>query len=252
MTEQVKLIDQLEYQEKVVQAWISNPLFSVSDITKLLVTKPQKVRHVIRERFGDAATKIRAKEVSAHKIATRIAELTPEVIAAFHHPDMISLEDLARKLNVRFTTISEIWKKRFLPKEIEQRSSLCRSKAIKVHMTLSKKALEEMHKMAHYTKDGHGYLLMLKPAWFTGRLDSKHIYVHQVVMAENLGISEIPEGFVIHHINGDRTDNQIENLSLLTNSAHLKQHQVVPLSNQLTMWELNEFMMWKSQTGTAI
>jgi hypothetical protein len=35
---------------------------------------------------------------------------------------------------------------------------------------------------------------------------------------------EIPKGFVIHHINGTKTDNALENLSLCDRSGHMKEH----------------------------
>lgn len=36
---------------------------------------------------------------------------------------------------------------------------------------------------------------------------------------------EIPKGYDIHHINGDRSDNDITNLQLLTRSEHQRAHQ---------------------------
>jgi len=50
---------------------------------------------------------------------------------------------------------------------------------------------------------------------------------HRLVWIEHNG--EIPEGRIIHHINGDKFDNRIENLKMLTRSEHRKLH---PLENQ--------------------
>ena len=74
--------------------------------------------------------------------------------------------------------------------------------------------------------DGNGYLMCLKPDWYTGRIKSKYVFVHSVVMCEYLGITEIPKGFCVHHINGDKKDNDISNLALLNISAHSKLHSL--------------------------
>lgn len=46
---------------------------------------------------------------------------------------------------------------------------------------------------------------------------------HRVVWKQHHG--EIPKGANIHHINGDKTDNHIENLQMFSSySEHMKQH----------------------------
>jgi predicted DNA-binding protein YlxM (UPF0122 family) len=72
--------------------------------------------------------------------------------------------------------------------------------------------------------DGKGYLTIYKPSWYTGRLGSERVFVHTVVMCEFLGITELPAGFIVHHIDKDKTNNDINNLALMTNSAHQRLH----------------------------
>ena len=74
--------------------------------------------------------------------------------------------------------------------------------------------------------DGKGYLMCLKPDWYTGRVGSKHVFVHSVVICEALGLTEIPNGYVVHHIDGNKRNNDISNLALMTVSGHGKLHSI--------------------------
>ncbi len=47
---------------------------------------------------------------------------------------------------------------------------------------------------------------------------------HRVVMAEVLG-RPLREDEIVHHIDGDKTNNRIENLQIMTQEEHLKMHQ---------------------------
>lgn len=74
--------------------------------------------------------------------------------------------------------------------------------------------------------DGKGYILVLRPDWYTGRRGSKHIFKHHEVMCKSLGITEIPKGWCVHHIDHDKTNNNLINLSLQTVPAHTRLHQL--------------------------
>lgn len=84
---------------------------------------------------------------------------------------------------------------------------------------------EKHHNYKGIVEDGNGYYMVLKPEWYTGRKGSCHVFLHSVVMCEHLGITEIPKGFTVHHIDFDKHNNDISNLALLTISAHSKLHQ---------------------------
>jgi hypothetical protein len=99
--------------------------------------------------------------------------------------------------------------------------------------------------------DPHGYILVLKPDWYTGRLLSKHVYEHQVVMARMLGLTEVPENMVVHHIDEDRANNSPNNLALVTPEAHRSLHARSPL-RKLSLWELHRSGTSKSKPTTAM
>ena len=76
-------------------------------------------------------------------------------------------------------------------------------------------------------EDGKGYNIVLKPEWYTGRVGSRHVFLHHVVMAEALGLTEIPKGFVVHHIDGNKKNNDINNLALVNLSGHCRWHSII-------------------------
>jgi len=80
-------------------------------------------------------------------------------------------------------------------------------------------------------EDGKGYYLVRKPDWFTGRPGSKHIYEHQAVYCKDRGLTELPPKHVIHHLDGDKMNNDPNNLIMLSNVDHLRLHRSIDLQN---------------------
>lgn len=75
-------------------------------------------------------------------------------------------------------------------------------------------------------EDGKGYYMVIKPDWYTGRVKSEYVFYHTIVMCEALGVTELPAGFVVHHIDGNKRNNDISNLALMTISGHGKLHTI--------------------------
>lgn len=106
------------------------------------------------------------------------------------------------------------------------------------------------HNFVGAASDHKGYLTVLRPPFMT-QGTSKRVFQHHAVMCEALGLSGIPEGFHVHHINGDKTDNRLENLCLASASGHVALHRSTPRSEELTLWELYQFSIWKSKRTPA-
>lgn len=69
-----------------------------------------------------------------------------------------------------------------------------------------------------------GYILVYCPEYPKAK-NGKYVYEHRLVMANHLG-RPLEESEHVHHKNGNKQDNRIENLELLTNSEHHKQLSV--------------------------
>ena len=127
-----------------------------------------------------------------------------------------TLQDIVKESKLQYWEMQNILNDNFTEEQQKSRKrKLC-----------SLSSVTKYSKYKGIIENGNGYLMCLKPDWYTGRIKSKYVFVHSVVMCEYLGITEIPKGFCVHHINGDKKDNDISNLALLSISAHSKLHSL--------------------------
>lgn len=84
----------------------------------------------------------------------------------------------------------------------------------------------------HLYVGASGYVVVRKPEWYTGRVNKTDVFEHTVVVCEALGLTEIPPGFVVHHIDRNRSNNDLSNLSLMTRAAHTRLHQLERLETR--------------------
>lgn len=69
---------------------------------------------------------------------------------------------------------------------------------------------------------GDGYVIVRCPE-HPHAMPNDYVLEHRLVMEQHLGRYLTPDE-VVHHKNGDRADNRIENLELTSNSAHMTGH----------------------------
>lgn len=83
---------------------------------------------------------------------------------------------------------------------------------------------EGMHKNPNYGKDHHNYKggYVRKDGYKVIYILGKQWLEHDWIWTLDNG--KIPEEYHVHHINGNKLDNRIENLGLFLNSKHQKLH----------------------------
>lgn len=88
------------------------------------------------------------------------------------------------------------------------------------------------------SKSSKGYRLILKPNHH--RADSKgYVLEHILIFEEKTGL-QVPDNCCIHHLNGDKTDNRIENLSMMLTSAHTSFHNAQRKLSEETKNKISE------------
>ena len=75
----------------------------------------------------------------------------------------------------------------------------------------------------------------------SGKEGNNKKYLHRLIWEDHYGKS-VPKGYVVHHLNGDKTDNRIQNLQCVEQKLHRKFH-----SSNITEETRNQ--MSKSMSG---
>jgi len=140
--------------------------------------------------------------------------------------DIKSNQQIADEVGCNQSWVATVSKRWLTPEELAERKHLNyqASRLGNKNPNYGKRG-EECGNYKGEVSDGRGYLMIVKPSWYTGRPGSHHVFVHTLVMCKSLGLTELPAGFVVHHIDGDKTNNKLSNLALMTNSAHSRLHQ---------------------------
>lgn len=100
------------------------------------------------------------------------------------------------------------------------------------------KPLEKLHtqfgNVTLSNNEGYYKIVSRKEGYFDKRW-------HRVIFESFYG--PIPKGCVIHHIDGDKTNNCILNLQLLTRADHNRQHNTIPNTNITGYYKVQK---WKN------
>lgn len=71
-------------------------------------------------------------------------------------------------------------------------------------------------------KTSRGYIVLYKPCHPSSTKDGL-VMEHRYIIEKALGVV-LPKEFDVHHLNGDKTDNRLDNLAVITHKTHTAIH----------------------------
>lgn len=142
----------------------------------------------------------------------------------YEETDM-TLEQIAREIGKSYAYVWEYIKNNYDPAFRKNRK--VRMYSLSKHG--NRNPMYDKRGTAHHNyigkvRDSKGYLLSLKPAWYTARKGCKHIFMHHLVVCEEMGLTQIPPRWCVHHCDGNKLNNNFSNLVLMLISDHSRLH----------------------------
>ncbi len=183
--------------------------------------------------------------MSVNKSQLKDEELCREVTRYYLSEDKPIIAEVSKRFQLSLHTVQAMVRAVLSAEERERERilRLSRSKQGGKNPMTGKRG-DQHHLFCGGVTDGKGYRLVLKPDWFTGRKGSKYVFEHQAVFCKAVGLTELPKGFAIHHIDEDPMNNRIENLALVTFAGHRRLHSASPW-RKLSPWEKHVYGILK-------
>jgi transposase-like protein len=176
---------------------------------------------------------------------------TQEKIQARHlRSEGYSVKGIAKKLNVSPSSVS-LWVRDLpQPEEFSKETRNRKKMEREEYLNQIRKQREEekypsddkiaLHVLSIQTTgmpilsrrllSGDGRWMIPAPTYYEGKkyIGERYVYEHRLIFEEYLGrLLEFDE--VIHHLNGNKLDNRIENLFLMSRSEHSSEHSKEPI-----------------------
>ena len=149
-----------------------------------------------------------------------------EEVKFLYETTELTIAQIAKTCNIPFYQVYKYIRNNYSLKYRDNRKSICyRNSKLGEKNPMLGNFLEQHPRYLGEISDNKGYLMKVKPHWYTGRKKSIHVFVHHIVVCEALGLTEIPKGYCVHHKDHNPLNNLIDNLELMTLSEHTKLHQ---------------------------
>jgi hypothetical protein len=160
----------------------------------------------------------------------------------------LTLQQIANQLNL---TVSQVWwyvSRNYSSQYRKDRKTVCyRNSKLGNKNPMQGKVVDKHHAYKGNVSDGKGYLMHIKPSWYTGRKGCKHVFTHHLVVCEGLNLTQIPKGWVVHHCDFNPHNNSFDNLVLLKMGDHTRLHKYL---NGATTISKESTLKWVEMHGT--
>ena len=122
-------------------------------------------------------------------------------------------------------SLKKFWVEWFGQDAVHERfkKSCARSKTGELN-PMKGKTREHHHRYVESYINNQGYVWATVPDWYTGSRRNIKAQEHHLVACEKYGITEIPKGYIVHHIDENKTNNHPDNLEMMTISEHMRLH----------------------------
>ena len=138
----------------------------------------------------------------------------------------LTQQQIANQLGVHWKRVFKYIKDNYSSAYRKARKSKCyRNSKLGALNPMQGKVGEAHHNFKGVVSDNKGYLMVLRPTWYTGRKGSKHVFEHSVVACINLGLTCIPKGWCVHHVDRNPLNNSFDNLVVCTMGDHQRIHR---------------------------
>lgn len=206
-----------ETVEKIYELYLEKGMIQDEIAVYLGIDRGAVIHHL--QKYPDRAriavkTAENLRKRSTKSNSTRYTHLRAQIITTFKNTNL-TITEISSKLGTTAGTV----RKTIL------RSGGYSEEALHKELARRVKALRKANSIQADVIDNGRYNCAKVPANFTASYKKGYMGEHARVVCECLGLTEIPKGYVVHHVNNDSKDNRFENLVLMTRSEHTSLHR---------------------------
>jgi len=155
---------------------------------------------------------------------SRISSAIESAVCAEFSTNLTVLE-IAAKHNVSECTVKRVFKRNFMSGARHDRyRRMCAVGKMGDKNPMKGKLGPLHHAYVEEAFDSFGYKFVPAPTWYKGRVEGGKAAEHIIRCCEKYGLTKVERGFVVHHIDGAITNNNTDNLELLTIGEHMRHH----------------------------